>query len=204
MPSDEAPISSTQTVMVALGGRLVLGTLHAGDAGASAIRFSPDGYTATMEQPRAGASVRMRAVDSDIFTSHAKVLEVSADGDWMLSTPLPLADRRYRRTPRVDGAGRFHLVTRTGLDWEMHDVSADGVGVLVPADTLDDLGELRLRGRLSGCGGDWEVDARSINRRPAPDAPGHCVMGFTLDHADETSRARLLQLIDQLSSKNGA
>jgi len=195
VPSEAAGMLPAGPARIALGGRVVSGSVLSADTVAGFVSFTPNDPDA--EPPEQGAAVRLSFGKDGQFRSLSEI--VDTDGaHWFLTLPRNLGASRQRSTTRQPANGDWQLITDADdLDYEseVHDISAEGIGLLLPPDAPLGSAGRRLHGalvRVDGSRLDVIVEVRNMRRHAHN--PDWKVVGCAL-HLEPDARERLTALL---------
>ena len=153
VPSEAAGMLPSGPARLAFNGMIVEGSVLSADTAAGFVSFTPS--DPDMAPPEEGESVRLSFGTDDQFRALSEV--VDADGaHWFLTLPTNLGAARQRRSTRQPANGDWQFVPDgEGLDYEseVHDISPDGIGLLLaPEAPLGSAGR-RIHGQLGRSSG---------------------------------------------------
>ena len=195
VPSEAAGMLPSGPARLAFNGMIVEGSVLSADTAAGFVSFTPS--DPDMAPPEEGESVRLSFGTDDQFRALSEV--VDADGaHWFLTLPTNLGAARQRRSTRQPANGDWQFVPDgEGLDYEseVHDISPDGIGLLLaPEAPLGSAGR-RIHGQLVRIDGTTiAVVAEVRNMRRHAHSPDWKVVGCAL-HLDAATREQLAMLI---------
>jgi hypothetical protein len=198
VPSEAAATLPVGPARLAIEGRLIPGRVLNPDTQVGFVAFVPDDRE--LSAPDEGQEVRLDVGTTDHWAASSVVVDV--DGPhWFLSLPKGLAPIHRRTASRQPANGDWEFIADEAdeagdpVDAEVHDISADGLGLLVsPSAPMGSSGR-RLAGRLQhidGLGFPVEVEIRNVRRHAH--SPDWKVLGCAL-HLAGGDREKLAMML---------
>lgn len=195
IPSEAAGMLPAGPARIALGGRIVEGSVLSADTDAGFVSFTPNDLDAV--PPEEGESVRLSFGADQQFRALSEVVDVDG-AHWFLTLPTDLGASRQRRAARQPANGDWQFVTDADdLDYEseVHDISPEGIGLLLSPEAPIGSAGRRLHGALVRVDGSRiEVVAEVRNMRRHAHSPDWKVVGCAL-HLTTDARERLTALL---------
>ena len=195
VPSEAISSMPSGPALMAIGGRLVPGELRSANLEIGFADFVPT--DPDTPAPTAGEAVRLSFGEGTRFSAASEIVEAEG-GHWFLTLPTNLAPATARRATRQPANGDWQFVTDSPdstFESEVHDISPDGIGLLLaPDEPIGSAGRM-LHGRLIRIDGpSIPVVAEVRNMRRHAHSPDWKVVGCALRLKD-AERAALATLI---------
>mgnify|MGYP006419974239 CR=1 FL=1 len=201
-PSADVPSEATSTLpagpaRMAIGGRIVPGRVLAPNVEIGFVAFVP--ANPDTAAPAEGENVRLSFGKGGQFSARSEVVDADG-GHWFLTLPTDLGPAAARRATRQPANGDWQFVTDDEdftFESEVHDISPEGIGLLLaPHEPIGSAGR-RIQGRLVRIDGpSIPVMAEVRNMRRHAHSPDWKVVGCAL-HLAATDRGSLAELIAQ-------
>ena len=199
-PASDVPSEATSTLpagpaRLAIGGRIVPGRVLSPNVEIGFVAFVPaDPETAA---PTEGDTVRLSFGQGGRFSARSEVVDADG-GHWFLTLPTHLGASAARRSARQPANGDWQFITDDedfSFESEVHDISPDGIGLLLGPDEPIGSAGRRIQGRLERSDGpSVAVVAEVRNMRRHAHSPDWKVVGCAL-HIAASDRGRLAGLI---------
>mgnify|MGYP002632588408 CR=1 FL=1 len=195
VPSEAVETLPAGPARLATDGRLITGQVINADTTAGFVAFVPDDPDAV--PPKEGQKVRLDVGTDNHWAATSEVVDV--DGPhWFLSLPQSLKKVHRRAASRQPANGDWEFIATIeddSVEAEVHDISADGIGLLSSPDVPLGSAGRRMAGRLQrvdGQGFPVEVEIRNVRRHLH--SPDWKVIGCTL-HMDASDRQSLSKML---------
>lgn len=199
-PSAEVPSEATNTLpagiaRMAIGGRIVPGRVLSPNVEIGFVAFVPANPETT--PPAEGESVRLSIGPGGRFSARSEVVDADG-GHWFLTLPTNLGPAKARKAARQPANGDWQFVSDDddfAFESEVHDISADGIGLLLAPDEPIGSSGRHIAGHLVRIDGpSIAVVAEVRNMRRHAHSPDWKVVGCAL-HIAPGDRHNLAQLI---------
>jgi len=199
-PSADVPSEATSTLppgpaRMAIGGRIVPGRVLSPNVEIGFAVFVPTNPDTAA--PAEGDAVRLSFGKGGRFSARSEIVEAEG-GHWFLTLPTNLGPAAARRATRQPANGDWQFLTDDEdftFESEVHDISPDGIGLLLaPHEPIGSAGR-RIQGRLVRIDGPTiAVVAEVRNMRRHAHSPDWKVVGCAL-HLAATDRSALAAFI---------
>lgn len=195
VPSEAASTLPAGPARLAIGGRIVPGRVLSPNVEVGFVAFVPANPDA--DAPAEGDTVRLSFGQGGRFSAKSEVVDADG-GHWFLTLPANLGPAALRKSARQPANGDWQFVTDDeafAYESEVHDISPDGIGLLLaPEEPIGSAGR-RIEGELVRIdGARIPVVAEVRNMRRHAHSPEWKVVGCAL-HIAATSRETLAALI---------
>jgi hypothetical protein len=195
VPSEAASTLPAGPARLAIGGRIVPGEVRAPNVEIGFAAFVP--ADPDTPAPAEGEVVRLSFGKGGRFSAKSEVVEAEG-GHWFLTLPRDLGPTHLRKAKRQPANGDWQFVTddeNFAYESEVHDISPEGIGLLLSPDAPLGSAGRKIRGQLIRVDGPAiDVVAEVRNMRRHAHSPDWKVVGCAL-HIDAAAQRTLAELI---------